>query len=73
VTPIETEDITMNVTVPTQRFLLGGEMVELWEDPEFPFSPVDEDIQEYVDRSQWVLLFNVLALAAPSGQAEAGC
>ena len=63
----------MNVTVPTQRFLLGGELVELWEDPEFPFSSVDEDIQECVDRSEWVLLFNVLTLAAPSAQAAAGC
>jgi hypothetical protein len=45
-----------------QNFFLDGESVEYWEDPDLPFRCTAEDLQGYVTRGDWVLLFNALTL-----------
>ena len=59
----------MNGLGTTRRnFFLDGESVECWEDPDLPFRCTAEDLQNYVTRGDWVLLFNALTLlGAPVG------
>jgi hypothetical protein len=58
--------------VATTRLYLSGRLVELWEDPDRPFGCAQTDLQAYLDREAWVLLFNALVLAAGHGEREAG-
>jgi hypothetical protein len=53
-----------------QHFYLDGEPIEYWEDPELPFRCTPEDLQSYVTRGHWVLLFNALTLLATPLAAE---
>ena len=45
-----------------KRFFLDGEPIEYWEDPRLPFRCTADDLQGYVKRGDWVLLFNALTL-----------
>jgi hypothetical protein len=45
-----------------QCFYLDGDPIEYWEDPNLPFRCTAEDLQGYVKRGDWVLLFNALTL-----------
>ena len=55
----------MNSGIQTKRIFLSGEVVEYWENADLPFGWAREDLQVYLNRSQWVLLFNAMALSAP--------
>jgi hypothetical protein len=45
-----------------KRFFLDGEPIEYWEDPCLPFRCTADDLRAYVNRGDWVLLFNALTL-----------
>jgi hypothetical protein len=49
-----------------QRFYLGGQLVEVWENPHVHFQYGPAGLRGYAVRSEWVLLFNALVLAANS-------
>jgi hypothetical protein len=49
----------------TKRVFLSGQVVEYWENTDLPFGWTLDDLQGYVDRSQWTLLFNALVLTGP--------
>jgi hypothetical protein len=55
----------MNGAIHTKRVFLSGQLVEYWENAELPFGWAREDLQGYLDRGQWVLLFNAVALNGP--------
>jgi hypothetical protein len=55
----------VNPAIQTKRVFLSGQLVEYWENAELPFGWAHEDLQAYLDRGQWVLLFNAMALNAP--------
>jgi hypothetical protein len=62
----------MNRTIETRQLFVAGQLVEYWEDADHPFGWAHDDLQTYVDRREWVLLFNAVALtssrpAAPYG------
>ena len=59
----------MSRVVETKRVFLSGQLVEYWENAELPFGWAREDLQGYLDRGQWVLLFNAMTL---SGRSQAG-
>jgi hypothetical protein len=40
---------------------VSGRLVEFWEDPDHPFGCAQADLQGYLDREAWVLLFNALS------------
>ncbi len=48
----------------TVRLLVAGVPYELWEDPERPFGVGPSDLAGYLEREEWVLLFNAVALTA---------
>jgi len=48
----------MNSVTRTKRVFLSGQLVEYWENADLPFGWAREDLQAYLDRGQWVLLFN---------------
>jgi hypothetical protein len=43
-----------------------------WEHPEVPFDWTRDALERYVERRDWVLLFNALVLTAPAEAAEHG-
>ena len=55
----------MQAVVRTRRVFVSGQLVEYWENAELPFGWAREDLQAYLDRGQWVLLFNAMALNVP--------
>ena len=55
-----------------KRMFISGQLVELWEDPEVAFGCARADLQRYVDRDEWVLLFNAMMLNAPDTELERG-
>jgi hypothetical protein len=62
----------MQARLKTTRAFVAGQLVEYWENGELPFGWTADDLQGYVDRSEWTLLFNALVLAAPrAGATEA--
>ena len=52
---------------------VSGQLVDLWEDPEVTFGWGREDLEGYVDREEWVLLFNALMLSVPSPELGYAC
>jgi len=52
----------MEILGTRKRFYLDGEPIEYWEDPSLPFRCTADDLQQYVKRGDWVLLFNALTL-----------
>ncbi len=55
----------MNSVIRTKRVFLSGQLVEYWENADLPFGWARDDLQAYLDRGQWILLFNAVALNAP--------
>ena len=55
----------MKSVIHTKRVFLSGQLVEYWENADLPFGWAHEDLQAYLDRGQWVLLFNAVTLSAP--------
>ena len=55
----------MNAAVTNRRLFVSGQLVEYWENADLPFGWAREDLQAYLDRGQWILLFNAVALNAP--------
>lgn len=61
----------MNATY-THHLHLSGRLIEFWEDPDHPFGCAQADLQDYLDRQAWVLLFNALVLTARAQSSEPG-
>jgi len=55
----------MRSAIHGKRMFVSGQLVEYWENRELPFGWTHEDLQGYVDRGAWVLLFNAVVLTAP--------
>jgi len=62
----------MSAVIQTRRVFVSGRLVEYWENTDQPFGWAHEDLREYVDRGDWVLLFNALVLTEPRPTAEHG-
>ena len=62
----------MNRIIETRQVFVAGQLVECWQDADHPFGWAHEDLQGYVDRGEWVLLFNAMALASPRPAAPYG-
>jgi len=45
-----------------QRMYVAGQFVEVWEDPTVPFGVGPGDLNGFVERGDWVALFNALVL-----------
>ena len=52
------------IPTSTRLIYVSGRLIEFWEDPDHPFGCAQADLQRYLDREAWVLLFNALALTA---------
>ena len=52
----------MKRRTPHQRVLLRGQHLELWENPDAPFSWSTAGLLSYAQRGEWELLFNALVL-----------
>jgi hypothetical protein len=55
----------MHSAIQSKRLFVSGQLVEYWENRDLPFGWAHEDLQGYLDRGDWVLLFNGLVLTAP--------
>jgi hypothetical protein len=61
----------MNAIASSTRYIyMSGRVIEFWEDPDHPFGCADADLQGYLDREAWVLLFNALVLTARAQASE---
>jgi hypothetical protein len=54
------------------RLFVGGQLVEVWENPDFPFRCTSEDIERYAESGHWILLFNAMMLASKLRESDAG-
>ena len=54
------------------QLFVGGQLVEVWENPDFPFRCSSEDIEKYAESGHWVLLFNALMLSSQLRESDAG-
>jgi len=52
------------IPTPLRQMYVSGQLIDFWEDPDHPFGCAQGDLQGYLDREAWVLLFNALALRA---------
>ena len=48
----------------SRKFFLGGELVEIWENADWPVQMTDEDFARYERQGDWVMLFNGLIMRA---------
>jgi len=62
----------MTSAIHGKRMFVSGQLVEYWENPELPFGWAAADLQGYVDRGAWILLFNAVVLTAPRPATEHG-
>ena len=51
---------------------VSGLGFEFWEDPDRPFGCAPADLDAYVERKAWVLLFNAVSLTKPRVSSEIG-
>lgn len=54
----------METHLHARRVYIGGEQIEVWENPDLPFRCTQEEIESYARDEAWVLLFNALVLSA---------
>ena len=54
----------MNGMIETRKVFVAGQLVEYWENADHPFGWTNDELQSYVDRREWVLLFNAVALTS---------
>jgi hypothetical protein len=62
----------MNMDVHIRRFFLSGEMVELWENPDFPFCCTRSGMQAYAEDGEWILLFSAMTMGSGDSASECG-
>ena len=62
----------MNRVIETRQVFVAGQRVEYWENVDHPFGWAHDDLQAYVDRREWVLLFNAVALTGSHPSAPYG-
>ena len=48
-----------------KRVFVSGQIVEYWSNPDVAFGWGHADLQGYLDRDAWVLLFNAVILTSP--------
>src|SRR5262249_2249700 len=65
-------DGIMDTTTRRRRVFVSGQLVDYWEHPDVPFGWTHEDQQAYVDREDWVLLFNAILVPCPLPGTEHG-
>jgi hypothetical protein len=58
------------MSIATRRIELGGQSVELWEDPDLSFDCTPPSLRRYVLCGAWVTLFNAIALQGTPLRAE---
>jgi hypothetical protein len=58
----------MNAVERRRTYVRGG-VVEIWEDPDRPFGCDPVHIRTYLDRGDWVMLFNAIVLRGALGAA----
>ena len=58
------ERAALDTEAGRHRLFVGGQLVEVWENPDFPFRCSSEGIEEYAESGNWTLLFNALMLAS---------
>ncbi len=59
----------MNATAG-RRIVVSGQLVELWENPDVPFSCSREALARYVAADDWVSVFNALMLRLSPARSE---
>jgi hypothetical protein len=65
------ETAALDTETGRHRLFVGGQLVEVWENPDFPFRCSSEDIEKYAESGHWVLLFNALSLASQLRDSDA--
>jgi hypothetical protein len=55
----------MSVDIDRSRIFINGKRVEVWENPDVRFGCTEADLDSYISRGAWVLLFNAVTLIAP--------
>ena len=53
-------------------FIVAGELVEYWENPDASFRCSREGVETYIERGEWELVFNALTLLH-NPPADCGC
>lgn len=56
-----------------RRMFVAGELVELWENPDFAFPTSENDLEECVESERWVLVFNAMMLGANVASEAQAC
>lgn len=54
--------LSMNDTDQRRLLLAGGQILEVWEDPKWPFGCDQAHLQGYLASGDWINLFNALTL-----------
>jgi hypothetical protein len=70
--PTGRECVDLDHETGRHRLFVGGQLVEVWENPDFPFRCTSDDIEKYAESGHWVLLFNAMMLASQLRQSDAG-
>jgi hypothetical protein len=52
------------------RMYVGGQPLEIWENPDVAFGTTEEDLQKFMDQGSWVALFNAVMLASNAGSSS---
>ena len=64
-------NVDMDFAKGRHQLFVGGQLVEVWENPDFPFRCSSEDIESYAESGHWVLLFNALMLSSQLRDSDA--
>lgn len=54
----------MNTSTEYRKVFIGDQLVTVWEDPQQPFDLSPRFVQECVNRGDWEMVFNSLALTS---------
>ena len=65
------DNVDIDFAKGRHQLFVGGQLVEVWENPDFPFRCSSEDIENYAESGHWVLLFNALMLSSQLRDSDA--
>jgi len=65
------DNVDIDFATGRHQLFVGGQLVEVWENPDFPFRCSSEDIEKYAESGYWVLLFNALMLSSQLRDSDA--
>ena len=63
----------MKTTQDRHTFYVGGQLLEMWENPEAAFRCSPAELERYAVGGDWVSLFNALVLIGERDPVAAGC